>query len=112
MNFDGVEVTYLHTDTAADADVGVDMVDTAALAGDGVDGAVAGANGTAGAGIGLDDVLDEGLADLGGTAFFLDVGFIFITEIFQGALYGIGCGLTEAAHGGVLNGLRQLLQKN
>src|SRR4030042_4170288 len=50
-------------------------------------------------------------ADKSVTFFVNYVPFILVVEVTQGAQYGIGGGLSEAAHGGVFHHLRQFLQK-
>ena len=66
-------------------------------AGNGVDGALARAERAALALLGFDDVADELRALAGGALLVLDVGHVFVHEVSQGRLDGVGRRLTETA---------------
>ena len=66
-------------------------------AGDRIDGALARAERAALALLGFDDVADELRALAGGALLVLDVGHVFVHEVSQGRLDGVGSRLTEAA---------------
>ena len=96
-DLDGIIWTKLFTDAAFDADVGVNHMGLAALTRDRLNGAVPGAKRTAGA-VTVDDLkADQGLADLRWTTFFIDVGFVFVQEVFQGTLDGVGRPFSQTA---------------
>ena len=66
-------------------------------AGNSVDGALARAERAALALLGFDDVADELRALAGGALLILDVGHVFVHEVSQGRLNGVGRRLTETA---------------
>ena len=78
-------------------------------AGDGPGGTGAGAQGTAAALVGVDHILQQGLADTGGAAFVHHMGYIFLTEMLQSGQNRVGGGLTQSAQGAALQVVAQLL---
>ena len=100
VDFDGIKVAHLHADAAADADIRIDDMGLAAFAGDGIDRAVAGADGAAGAELFQNFVADQGPANFGRAAFFVDMGFIFLAEVLERADDRVGSALTQTAQAG------------
>ncbi len=85
MDCDGVEIADLHANTAADACIRVDAMRLPAFAADGAYRAISGAHSATGASLCQNFVTDQAAADFCRAAFFVNVGFVFLTEVFQGA---------------------------
>ena len=100
------------TDTAADAGEGIvsqhDAGSAHVVAG-GDEAHVAGDVDAGGAGV-LAGAGDQLVADACGAALLDDVLFVLITEVLQSGQNGVGSGLAQAAHGGVLDDAAQVLQ--
>ena len=99
----------IHARAALDALGLVDDMGGAHRAGDGPGGAALGAAGAALALGGIHDVLDERLAHPGGAALLVDVGLELFPEMGEGGEHGVGGGLPQAAQGGLLDVVAQLL---
>jgi hypothetical protein len=97
LNFDGIVWTELFTDTAFDADVGVDHMGLSAFTGDRLNGAVPGTECTTGAFPINDLKANQRFTNLRWATFFIDVGFVFVQEVFQSALDGVGGPFSQTA---------------
>jgi len=81
-DLDGIVWTELFTDAAFDADIRVNHMCLAPFTGDRLDGAVPSTERTTGA-CAVDDLkTDQGLADFRWTTLFVDVGIVFVQEVF------------------------------
>ena len=97
LDHDSAKLAARDALTALDALGLVDYVGVLDRAGDRIDGALACAERAALALLGLDDVADELRALAGGALLVLDVGHVFVHEVLQGRLDGVGRRLAEAA---------------
>ena len=79
-------------------------------AGNSVDGALARTERAALALLGFDDVADELRALAGGALLILDVGHVFVHEVSQGRLDGVGRRLTETAERSLAHRVRDCLE--
>ena len=97
LDHDSAKLAARDALTALDALGLVDYVGVLDRAGDRIDGALACAERAALALLGLNDVADELRALAGGALLVLDVGHVFVHEVLQGRLDGVGRRLAEAA---------------
>jgi hypothetical protein len=97
LDFDGIIWTKLFTDTAFDADVGVNHMCFSAFTRDRLNGAVPGTKCTTGAFPINDLKANQRFTNLRWATFFVDVGFVFVQEVFQSTLNGVGGSFSQTA---------------
>ena len=107
---DGLEFAFFLAGAALDALGGVDEMRFLAFALDGIDGAIAGAEGAADAELRVDVVGQQGFALPCRTLVVADVGDVFVIEVFQGREHGVRGGLPQSAERRVLDDVAQVAQ--
>ena len=109
LDSNGIEVTNLYADPAANAGLVVDMVNLPAFSSDRFDRAVAGADHAAGTAR-LDLHAYQRLADFRGAMLLVDMGFILVAEVTERADDRDGCALAEPAQTVACDFIAQVLQ--
>ena len=116
IDLHSAEFTDIVTDAAFDAFILDNLVRLVFFPDDGIRSAVASAEITAvsdiDTGVFIDGVDVEVPADMGGTFFVLDVGFVFISEILHGGQDGVGRCVAQSAESRILDGMGQLFEKD
>ena len=109
LSHDCTEFAVRHTYAALDADILVDDVRLAHLAGNGVGGAVARTERTAAALGGVDGIGQQRFTHARVTVLLLNVVHILLTEVAESGKDGVGCGLPQRAQRGLLHVRGKLL---
>jgi hypothetical protein len=104
VDFDGVELTGLHTDTALDAEGLIDDMNLFSFARDCSDGALACAGRTTDTLLGIDRVGNEFLTGAAGTSLVHDVGEILFLEVLHRREDRVGSGLSQSTQTALLHG--------
>ncbi len=102
-DLDGIVWTKLFTDAAFDTSVGVNHMCLAPLTGDGIGRAVPGTERTTGAFTVNDLESDQAFTDLRWATFFVDVGFVFVQEVFQSTLNWVGGSFSQTTETVLIN---------
>ena len=110
-NNNRTEFADIVTNAALDAFFPVQHMGFFFLAGDRFLWAFAGAEGTSGAGIFADFVMEQGLTDTRRALLIPNMGFIFLPEIFDGGEHRVGCRGAQAAQGELPDHIAQFLKQ-